>query len=499
MSVKANLVSTVASRAYLAAVSLFMLPTYIREMGLEAYGLVALFLVLQVWLQLLDLGLTQTMAREVARHRAGALPTSELRDLMRWMEGVFAALAAAAGSALYFAAGFIADHWLNAERLPRESVISSIKMMAICVALRLLAEIYRGAISGSERLVWLAGFNSLFGTLRWVLVMPYMVWIGGSPVDFFEFQLAVAIVETLVVAAYAYRLMPSADSDRKRWGTEPIRKVIGFSVVMSLASVVWITLSQIDKLLLSGLLSLSDFGAFSLAASAAGGVLLVSSSLTEVLLPRLTRLHAEGLMDDRTALYRRSTQLACGVAWSLACVMGMHANHVLWVWTGNAALAAQTAPVLTLYALGNAALAVGALPYYLQFAEGQLRLHLAGTALMVSVMLPCLVWATSRYGGIGAAGVWFGVNVLYLLLWTPIAHARFLPGLHWRWLSEDVIPIVGLAATAALACAWLPWPTDRAAAGAVLAGVSLLVLLASACGSSWFRAAALRRPMRHLI
>ena len=68
MSVKANFIATAASRAYLAVISLVMLPMYIREMGLEAYGLVALFLVLQIWLQLLDLGLTPTMAREAARH-----------------------------------------------------------------------------------------------------------------------------------------------------------------------------------------------------------------------------------------------------------------------------------------------------------------------------------------------------------------------------------------------------------------------------------------------
>ncbi len=493
MSVKTNVVATVASRVYLAVISLVMLPLYIREMGLEAYGLVALFLLLQVWFQLLDLGLPPTMARESARHRAGALSAQDFRVLLRSMEVVFLGLAAVAGLALFIGADFIAAHWLNVDRLAPNEVVSSLRMMAICISLKLMGELYRGTLSGFERLVWLAGFNSFFGTLRWVLVLPYMAWAGSSPVHFFGFQLAVAIAETLVLGSHAYSLLPGTSAGRTAWRAGPLREVLGFAVFMSLASVVWITLSQIDKLLLAGLLSLADFGAFSLAAAAAGGVLLVSSSLTEVLLPRLTRLHAEGLPAARTALYRRATQLASGAAWSVASVLAVHAHHVLWVWTGDAALASQAAPVLTLYALGNAALAVGALPYYLQFAEGRLRLHLVGTLLMVIVMLPCLVWATSRFGAEGAAGVWLGVNVLYLVLWTPVAHSRFLPGLHWRWLFEDVLPVAGLAAAAAFACAWLPWPADRAAAGVLLVGVSLLVLFASACGSAWCRAA-VQRP-----
>ena len=37
------------------------------------------------------------------------------------------------------------------------------------------------------------------------------------------------------------------------------------------------------------------------------------------------------------------------------------------------------------------------------------------------------------------------------LLWTPVAHARYLPRLHWRWLAHDVLPVAALAAVAALA------------------------------------------------
>jgi len=492
MSVRNSVAATIASRVYLMLVGLVMLPVYMRQLGLEAYGLVALFFVLQVWFQLLDLGLTPTLAREAARHRAGALSPRDLRLLLRSVEGLFIAVVAVAGAVLFLGAEQIARRWLHAEHLSQHEVTGAIEMMAICVMVRLLGELYRGAISGFERQTWLAGFNTVFGTVRLVLVVPYLHWAGASLSNFFAFQIVATAVETVVLVVQTYRLIPRTRERATPWRLAPIRRVFAFSLVMFLASVVWITTSQIDKLILSGMLPLAGYGAFSLAVTAAGGVLMVSGSLADVLIPRLTRLHAEGAQVALMLLYRRATQWVGMMAWPIACILAVHSERVLWIWTGDASLATRAAPVLGLYALGNAMLAVGALPYYLQFAQGQLRLHLLGTALMVALLLPCVVWATARHGAAGAAAVWLGVNALYLLLWAPVAHARSAPGIHREWLLGDVMPIASLAALAAVASHWLPWPSDRWGAAMLLLPVSAAVLLVSAAGSSWARGALLR-------
>jgi O-antigen/teichoic acid export membrane protein len=208
MSVRNSVVATVASRVYLAVISLVVLPLYIRQMGLEAYGLIALFFVLQVWFLLLDLGLVPTLARQAARHRAGAVSAADFRLLMRALEGLFAGLALAAGLLVFLAAETIARHWLQMDHLAPAEVAASLRMMALCMALRLLSQLYRGIVSGFERQVWLAGFNALFGTLRLVLVIPFMGWAGATPEHFFLFQLAAATLEALVLAIAAYRLLP---------------------------------------------------------------------------------------------------------------------------------------------------------------------------------------------------------------------------------------------------------------------------------------------------
>ena len=78
------------------------------------------------------------------------------------------------------------------------------------------------------------------------------------------------------------------------------------------------------------------------------------------------------------------------------------------------------------------------------------------------------------------------VNTLYLLAWTPIAHRRFMPGLHRQWLLHDIAPAMLAAGLCGAASRLLPWVDGRVAVGLQLLAVAVAVLLAAttavACG-----------------
>ena len=482
-----SVVATAASRAYLTLLGLLVLPLYLQRLGAEAYGLVALFFTLQVWFQLLDMGLTATLARESARHRAGARSGPALRQLLRALERLFFAAVLAAGVVLYLGADVIAQRWLNLQVLAPADAQRAIEWMAIGVMARLFGELHRAVIAGFERLGWLAGSNALFGTLRFVGVLPFMDVAGATATQFFIYQAAVGALELAVLAAKAHRLVPRSNQRLALWDFSPLRGVLGFSLAMSAASVVWVFASQFDKLVLSGLLTLADYGAYGMAVAAATAVLLATGSLADALTPRITALQAEGDAGAVQRLYRQASQWTAVIACAGAALMAGHAERLLSVWTGDQQLAATTAPVLALYVLGNAAMAVAALPYYLQFAQGRLGLHLLGTGCMVLLLVPGVTWGAKHHGALGAAAAWLVVNLLYLLAWTPVAHGRFAPGLHVRWLLADIAP-AALAATAAGALTvMLPWPGGRVAAAMQLVLLACAILLATMAAASQVR------------
>ena len=155
----------------MAMVGIVMLPFYLRALGVEAYGLVGLFIVLQTWLALLDFGLSSTLSREAARFRAGALDAARLRHLLRFVELTFLTLAILAAIGLVVGARGIATGWLRNMTLPDAEAVSAIRLIGPVLALRFLVIPDRAFLTGMEDLQWLGAANIVITTLRSVLVL----------------------------------------------------------------------------------------------------------------------------------------------------------------------------------------------------------------------------------------------------------------------------------------------------------------------------------------
>lgn len=466
-----------------------MVPVYLKYMGAETYGLVGFFAMLQAWFQLLDMGLTPTMARETARFNGGAIDALSLRRLLRALEGIFICVALLGGMAMVAGSGFIANSWLKVQVLSLDEVQHVIKLMAVIIALRWMCGLYRGAINGFERMLWLNGFNIAVATTRFVLVIPYFIYVGASPTEFFSYQALLAIIELLVLVIQTYRLLPNVSSTRRvSWRLTPLLGVLKFSLSIAFTSSVWVLVTQTDKLVLSKFLPLVEYAYFTLAVVVASGVMMISGPISGALLPRMTKLNAEGDEESLIQLYRNATQMIAVIAIPAALMLAFFAEQVLWVWTGNADIARKSAPVLMLYALGNGILAMGAFPYYLQFAKGDLKMHLIGNALFVVLLIPTLIWASIQYGAIGAGFAWLGTNIIYFLLWVPQVHRRFLKGLHKVWLLQDVAGIVLLTGLFAFFSHQLiKWPTDRVVVLVLILMLSVILVIIAGTASSWTR------------
>lgn len=483
MSLKKNILASYATQIYVTLVGILILPLYLKYMGAEAYGLVGFFTMLQAWFNLLDMGLTPTVARETARFHGGATDALSYRRLLRALQLIFFAIALLGGGAMFAFSGVIADRWLNVQTLPLAQVQLALQLMAVGVALRWMSGLYRGCISGSERLVWLGGFNAFVATLRFVGVLPVLIWVGHSPTMFFTYQLLVAVVELAGLAAKSYRLFPAVPPGQfLGWSPAslfaPIKPVLKFSLSIAFTSSVWVLVTQTDKLLLSKILPLADYGYFTVAVLVASGIMLVSGPISSALMPSMTRLQAESQYDALIAVYRQATQLVTVIAIPAALVLIFFAPQVLWAWTGDAALVSKAAPVLRLYAIGYAFLAVGAFPYYLQYAKGNLRLHLIGNVLFVLLLIPSVIWAASRHGMTGAGWAWLVSSAVYFFCWTPLVHRQFASGLHSGWLLADIarpalLPIIA----AALATHFMHWGDDRIALALKLAAAGAVLLL----------------------
>lgn len=485
MSLKKNTIANYIGQGYTILLAVVILPLYLKRLGAEAYGLVGFFLVMQAWLNLLDMGLTPTLAREVARIRGGACDFAELRRLLRSLEVVFLILSVVIGLGIVIGSNWAAHNWLKVETLTYSDVAYCIALMGIMVGIRWFAALYRSGIRGMECLVWLNGTNMLIETLRFVGGLALLHWISREPIHFFEYQLSIGIIELMFMGVKFYSLLPGKGG-HFGFSWESIRGILPFASGIAYLAFIWVLLTQLDKLLLSHLLPLKEYGYFALVAIVANGVLQISAPISQALLPRMTYLLAQGKEQEMLRLYRKATQFIAVIMFPLAGMVAIFSKELLFAWTGDKAAAEWAGPVLFWYVLGNGILSMGAFQYYLQFAHGKLKLHVIFNTFSGIISAPIVVFAAFYYGAMGVAVVWFWLRVIIFIIWPPIVHHNLAPGIHSKWLFKDIAPIFATTAILLVLISRIKIPFEslnRIEVFTSLLGIGLIVLMMNAFAS----------------
>jgi O-antigen/teichoic acid export membrane protein len=430
---------------YVAIISIFLMPVYLHRLGAEAFGLVGFFLMAQTWMQILDIGLTPALSREMSRLRAGTISLDAAASRLNALEWVQGALAITVIMLIWSTNDDIAKRWLSAQALSGDTVATCVAWMGVAISLRWLAGLYRGVLVGLEQQQQANVLAATFATLRFVAVVPLLLYVTTAPEDFFAFQMLVSAIELAASAWLAHHHIPTTGIFR----SPDIRALQGMLPLvgsMAFLGAMWVTLTQIDKLVLSGILNLRDYGHFTLAVMAASGILILTPPLHQVIQPRLTILYERGERESLVSLYRLLSQLSVVGFVGLGTGIGFFAGSILRIWTGSESVAMAAAPILLWYGLANAVVGMLVMPFMLQFAKGNLRLHVYGNLLMLAMLVPALVMAAQQRGAIGAGQVFFVANSLFLLLWVPLVHRRFLPEVTWREMFSDTMSVAFVVA-----------------------------------------------------
>ena len=473
------------TQAYGAVVSLAFAPAILRAVGPEAYGLVGVFLIVQAWFHLIDAGMTPALTRETARFAGGAVGATSLARTVRGLELVVGVAAVPLFLLATLFSRPLADAWLNTDALSVAEVATAFQLMAVILIVRWFSGVRRGVLVGFERHAWLHLVTFAVATLRYPGILLLFAVVDATPFNYFAYQLFISLCEALVLWIGSHEKLPREVTTPAVASIRSLRGIAGFAATHALLAVAWIAIMQADKLMLSKHLSLTDFGYFTLAVAAAAGVKLIVLPLAQMLKPRLTRLHALGDEAGVHATYRTATRIAMISLSGLVATFLFLGHAVMRVWTGDATIAAIGGPVLSFYALGNVAMALGSFAYYLQYASGDLRLHVWGTALKLAVIVPVAYVAVTRHGLHGMAIAWAAFWIAHLLTWIAYTHRTFLPKQHLRWLVGDIaVPLLPALFVAALLSRAFALPDDRVVAGLAALGLAgaLTLVAAGAAG-----------------
>jgi len=484
MSLKKNVIANFAGSAWSALMGLAFVPLYIQRMGVESYGIVGVFSSLMAVLAVLDLGLSQAMSREMARLSVGVQNDRRRADVARTLEIIYWTIAVAIGFLIVLLAQPIASYWLNPEKLTRESLQYAIQIVGLVIALRWPVSLYMGGLNGLQRQVQVNVLLGVIATMQGVGALAVLWFVAPTIQAFFVWQAVVALIQVIAFRSALWKLLPtdrSANFDNKVLA-DTWRFAAGMSGISLLATV----LTQLDKVILSRLLTLSDFGYYTFSATVAGVLFRLIGPVFTAYSPRLTELVERGDQKALVKAYHEGSQLLVVATIPAAVIVALFSREILTIWTGNPDLVLHASLLVSLLTIGNAINGLMHIPYALQLAHGWTKLAFYQNLISVIIIGPAVYIATREWGGHGAAAAWITLNFGYLFIGIHVMHRRLLEGEKKKWYFGDIL-IPSVATLAIGAGVRFTLPNDAEAAFAVVVLFSTFcfaTFCALVCGSA---------------
>lgn len=442
MKLGRNVLAGLANSVWSAMIGLAVVPFYLKYLGIEAYGLIGFFVTTQAVLSLLDMGMAPTINREVARCSASG-DMKEAGKLLHTLAVVYWGMAGAIAVLILVIAPFIAEYWLKSKQLSPQTISHAVMLMGLVVACRWPIGLYQGALIGAQRLTVSSAINMAMVTIGSLGAVAVLAFVSPTIEAFFIWQGCLGFVYAITMRLAAWRVIGRMKGIR--FDINELKTIWRFSAGVSGVAVSAIILMQLDKVLLSRILSLEDFGRYALAGVVASGLYILLTPTFNVIYPRLSALVITNETEKLIDLYRSGTRLLLAALFPIAVAAAVFAQEILFLWTGNPSLASSTAPVVSLFLIGTALNGAMHFPYALQLAYGMTRLPLTINAILVVVMIPTTILLALKYGAVGGAAAWAILNGIYLLIGTWLTHRLLLKGLGLTWLLFDVGMPLGMS------------------------------------------------------
>lgn len=422
-------------------IGIAILPCYLQYLGSAAFGLIGVYAMMQVWLRLFDMGLTPTLSRQVAFIRGQKTDFYNFAEFLRSLELIFLIIAMIIILMITLSRHFLVYQWLKVESLPYSEVVICFEIMGFMVGVRWFIDLYSGGIRGLEEQVWLNKVTAIMSTLQYGGAWCFLRWVSHDPADFFAYQLLINTLNLVVIRLRFIRLLNLTEKLKFNISWSAIKTVLPFSLGLAYSGAIWIFLSQLDSLLFSHLLSLTEFGYFSIAIIVTGGLYQLSSPISLAILPRMTYFLSQGKKEKMHELYHKATRGLSVLTLSATAILAAFPKELLYAWTGNMTLASWAAPIVRWYALGTGVLSICAFQYYLQYAYGKMWLHVRFNTLLVFISVPLTLFVAYHYGPVGTGKLWFFMQLAVFLIYPPIVHYVYARGLHCKWMFHDILPV----------------------------------------------------------
>ncbi|MFK5854812.1 MAG: oligosaccharide flippase family protein [Bacteroidota bacterium] len=408
--------------AWLSILQLLTIPLYLKILGNEAWGLLSIVLIIYAFVAIIGSGMSQVLPREISI-RNSANSKVLLWDISFGFERVFWVVGLIFAVVILLLGDALVARWINLESIAYEDARMAFQLLALQLIIQWPVACYHGFLLGLNEHAKLNKMQVFFATIKHVACVLSLIFIESSVFVYQVVFLIVSAAETLFARRVSWSIL-GADKNSCKWNATEMKKVLGFVSGMTFTVLIGGVLVQADKLLLSGLLPVSDFGFYSVASVLSMALLQAVYPMTRSVYPILSVLIDKNA--SLVAINEKLIKILMATLLPAAVFIAVFSSEVLHLWTGNIELVDKVSLVLSLLVAGTLMNGIYNIPYTLYIASGNSRVPLIinmVSLLCIVVSLPVLF---DKFGIQGAASSWLLVNFIAAIIgWKWIFSKRY--------------------------------------------------------------------------
>lgn len=393
-SVGRNAGYNLAGAAIPLVLSLVTVPIYLKLVGPDRYGVLAIAWLMLGYLGLFDLGLGRATAFRIAALRDA--PAEERASTLWSAIVVNLGMGLVGALIMWAAADWFFTHIFKVDAAIRPEIIAGVPFLALTVPVATMTGVMTGALQGREQFLRTNSI-SVTSTILFQLFPLGVAWLYGPYLP----QLLLAALAARVVAIAILWVLCHGELTRGhpvRVEKARVKELLSFGGWVSVTSFVGAMLVVTDRFLIGAVLGAVAVTLYSIPFQLAQRIAIVPSSLTTALFPRLSAAPPE----EQTRLGALAFKTIAALV-TLPVLGGvLLIGPFLELWVGRE-IGSQAAPVGRLLLIGFWINAFALVPFTRLQASGRPRLVALILLAQVPFYLAGLVAAMKLYGIVGCA------------------------------------------------------------------------------------------------
>lgn len=438
-----NAVSNIIAKLWTMIATYLFVPFYINILGEESYGIVSFFATLQMAINILGLGLANTLRREFAVNTGDKEKDNyRKKKLLNCIELIYIIISILVSVICIVCSTPIANNWLNIGKLEFRYVANAVALMGISIAIQMVASLYSGCLFGLDLQVQANVFQIIWSIAKYCGSLMVIEVVADLRL-FYLWHIITDLIYLFILRIYlAHKI---SIKERYTWSFHDfiyVKGILKYTIGILIISIVALVNKELDKIIISGMLSLTELGGYNLATTLGNISTVFASAMYVSVFSGFTSDISMG--NKHVAEYRflRVNKLVNITTSCMMCFLASFSIPLLEFWTRSTIYSdmLSIAAPFVVFAIGM--IEFQEIPYAYALANGNTKINVLIGIIYLPIVCVFTWIGIKNWGLLGAGLVYFLVMSTQTVIYEYLVYKKYLRYGPIKLIFKDtIIPI----------------------------------------------------------